>query len=168
MLLATEHYVANNNSKVTIMFFNQTQARAIVGISAETLRHWKKVIPDFSVKSGHSAKFELGDMLALKIIKNLTDSCAIKVGSLSTISKDVIYLCNNTDWFELERLNLLVDLDEDCCETAPVFEQKTFSNISIVIPLAKFINELYEQLNETKGMNVVQGSLLAGNNGGQG
>jgi hypothetical protein len=51
------------------MNFSQGQMRQAVGITTETFRHWKRVLPPCSSRRGHSCTFSAGAILAVAILK---------------------------------------------------------------------------------------------------
>lgn len=51
--------------EIQIIQFTQDQARTIVGVSCETLRHWRKNIPYLAEKSGKVARFSFSDLVCL-------------------------------------------------------------------------------------------------------
>ncbi len=130
------------------MQYTQGQLRKAVGLTAETYRHWKRVLPPFSSRNGHSAKFLAGDLLAVSILKRLTDVCSIKVGNLAGISDELVNLCNKVSWDELEKLVLHVDLKNDACITTPLLEKFSTSDVCIIVPLATVVFELRAELLE--------------------
>ena len=140
------------------MQYTQGQLRQAVGLTVETYRHWKRVLPPFSSRNGHSAKFLAGDLLAVAILKRLTDVCSIKVGNLSGISDELVYLCNTTPWYELERLVLHVDLKNNACRTAPLIDKTRAPDVYIVVPLAAVVFELRTELLEMQSEDT-QGQL---------
>ncbi len=128
------------------MNFSQGQMRQAVGITTETFRHWKRVLPPFSSRSGHSCKFSAGDILAVAILKRLTDTCSINVGKLSGVSNELAYLCNTVSWNELEKLILLVDLESNTCRTTQILEPTHARDVCIVVPLANSVQKLRDDI----------------------
>lgn len=128
--------------------YTQGQLRKTVSISTETFRHWKTVIPYLSKKSGHSAKFLAGDLLALSILKKLTADCSINVGNLAAVFDEILYLCNTEPWDELEKLVLCIDVKSGTCRTAPVLENLQTSDVMIIMFLATQVQELRSELIE--------------------
>ena len=141
------------------MQYTQGQLRQAVGLTVETYRHWKRVLPPFSSRNGPSAKFPAGDLLAVAILKRLTDVCSINVGNLSGISDELVHLCNAVSWDELEKLVLYVDLKNNACKTAPLLDKISISDALIVVPLATVVFELRTELLEMQ-TKYTQGQLI--------
>lgn len=141
------------------MQYSQGQLRTAVGLTVEAYRHWKRVLPTFSSRKGHSAKFLIGDILAVAVLKRLTDICSINIGSLVNISDELFYLCNTVPFDELEKLNLHVDLKNDMCKTISLSGKFTSSDVFIIVPLTTVIFELRADLLEMKSEGA-QGQLI--------
>jgi hypothetical protein len=67
------------------MQFNQAQVRDTIGISVETFRHWKRVLPPFSERK----QYTLGDLLAAGVLCRLTVHCGVRAGPLEGIMTQI-------------------------------------------------------------------------------
>lgn len=141
------------------MQYSPGQLRKAVGLSPEAYRHWKTVLPSLSSINGHSAKFLIGDILAIAILKRLTDICSIKIGSLSGISEALFDLCNSVSLDELESLILLIDLKNNTCSTSRLLDKQISADVLIVIPLVVVIDELRADIMEMQNEDA-QGQLI--------
>jgi hypothetical protein len=56
---------------LTTIQFTQEQARALTGVTVETIRHWRGAIPYLGGKPGKSARFTFGDVVGLAITREL-------------------------------------------------------------------------------------------------
>jgi hypothetical protein len=65
------------------MQFTPGQLRETVGISVETFRHWKRVLPPFAHRKRYVPCFTIGDLLAGRILRSLTEGCGVRVGHLA-------------------------------------------------------------------------------------
>lgn len=130
------------------MQYTQGQLRAAVGLSVETYRHWKKVLPVLSSHKGQSAKFHIGDLLAAAVLKQLTTLCSIKIGNLSDISHDLFRLCNTASLSELEKLTIQINLKNNSCIARSSLDKVDSPDIFIIVPLASVVSELREDLLE--------------------
>jgi hypothetical protein len=63
--------------------YTPQQVRETVGLSLETYRHWKRVLPPFATKSGRGPCFSIGDLMAASIIHRLTEKAGVRVGHLT-------------------------------------------------------------------------------------
>jgi hypothetical protein len=126
--------------------FTPGQLRDTVGLSVETYRHWKRVLPPFITCKGPSPCFSIGDLLAASILRRLTDSCGVRVGHLTEISKDIVRHCNTASWAALENKVLVIDFLNNTCRI--VKEQALARTIDVVVlcPLKPIMDELREAL----------------------
>lgn len=69
-------------SEVAAIQFTQDQARTLTGVSAETMRHWRKTIPYLSTKSGKVARFSFTDLMGLAVTHELVDSFGVHIATL--------------------------------------------------------------------------------------
>ena len=68
---------------VTAIQFTQDQMRALTGVSAETVRHWRKTIPYLGSKTGKAARFSFADLLGLAVTNELVSSLGVHIGTVS-------------------------------------------------------------------------------------
>ncbi|WP_288368615.1 hypothetical protein [uncultured Alcanivorax sp.] len=141
------------------MKYSPGQLRKAVGLNPEAYRHWKTVLPSLSTFNGHSAKFLIGDILAIALLKRLTDICSIKIGNLSGISEALFDLCNSVSLDELESLTLLIDLKNNTCSTARLLDRQISADVLIAVPLAAVIAELRADIMEMQNEDA-QGQLI--------
>lgn len=70
--------------KVAAIQFTQEQARTLTGVSAETVRHWRKTIPYLSSKTGKAARFSFAELLGLAVTNEVVNSFGVHIATLST------------------------------------------------------------------------------------
>jgi len=68
---------------ITAIQFTQDQLRTLTGVSAETVRHWRKTVPYLASKQGKAARFSFADLLGLAITNELVSSLGVHIGSVS-------------------------------------------------------------------------------------
>ena len=78
------------------MRYTPGQLRDAVGLSKEAFRHWKRVLPGFPRAKSQGPVFSPGDVLALAVVRRLTDRCGIRVGQLRVVSRSIFDVCNET------------------------------------------------------------------------
>lgn len=128
------------------MKFTPGQLRETIGLSVETFRHWKRVLPPFSGRKGHTPCFSHGDLLVAAILRRLTEQCHIRVGSLSRVSVELVELCNSMSWAALERMVLLVEPKSANCQIVSSLRNADTSEIAITCSLKRIIEELRNTL----------------------
>lgn len=82
------------------MIFTQHQARDAVGLSVETFRHWRKVIPYLGTRAGRQARFSFGDLVVLGVLQILVDELGIRIGQFSSSSQKFFKDCNTLAWID--------------------------------------------------------------------
>jgi hypothetical protein len=82
---------------VTAIQFTQDQMRTLTGVSAETVRHWRKTIPYLATKTGKAARFSFADLLGLAVAHELVNSLGVHIGTVS-VGVDALFrlLSNST------------------------------------------------------------------------
>ena len=128
------------------MLFTPAQLRDTVGLSVETFRHWKRVLPPFTGRNGNSPCFSIGDLLAAAILRRLTDVCGVRVGRLTRVSNKIADLCNTVSWTALENRVLVVEPMNGlgCLVRDPANVKIT--DIAIFCPLTPIMTELRDTL----------------------
>lgn len=117
------------------MQFSQGQLRQTLGISVETFRHWKRVLPPFADRKKYTPRFSVGDLLAAGIIQRLTDECGIQPRYLPEISTAIAEICNANGWATFEGKALIVDIPERACRLVEDRADHAAHNIVVVCPL---------------------------------
>ena len=64
---------------VATIQFTQEQARGLTGVSIETIRHWRKVVPYLSSKPGKAARFSFADLLGLAVTQELVSAFGVRI-----------------------------------------------------------------------------------------
>lgn len=126
--------------------FTPGQLRSTVGLSKETFRHWKRVIPAFSNRRGHSPTFTPGDVLASAILRGLTNSCGIRIGRLSEAVAKIFDACNRLSWVALSDHVLVVNLPSGSCNIVPKATAMPTDRTAIIYPLASVIEDVKAEL----------------------
>lgn len=68
---------------VSAIQFTQDQARTLTGVSVETVRHWRRVVPYLAAKTGKAARFTYTDLVGLAVTNALVSSLGAHIASLS-------------------------------------------------------------------------------------
>ncbi|WP_319100658.1 MerR family transcriptional regulator, partial [Pseudomonas aeruginosa] len=70
-------------SAVTAIHYTQDQMRTLTGVSAETVRHWRKTVPYLASKTGKAARFTFADLLGLAVTNELVSSLGVHIATVS-------------------------------------------------------------------------------------
>jgi len=112
----------------------------------ETFRHWKRILPSFANRKGSSACFSIGDLVAAAVLRRLTDTCGVRIGSMVQISKKIVDLCNATSWTALEGKVLVIDLLGGSCRVTTNQIDRRSDHVVMTCPLAPVLGELRDAL----------------------
>lgn len=124
------------------------QLREIVGISQETLRHWRQTLPPLQGRKGYSPCFFAADALALLVIREITETLHVKVHALKPIVTRLFEVCRDINWFQLEKKNLVFSFSEPSIKAVDV-EKCAYDDCigpMICLPLWPLITTLRQKL----------------------
>ena len=124
------------------MQFSQAQVRNTLGISVETFRHWKRILPPFAERK----KYTLGDLLAAGILRRLTEQGGVRAGYLPEISKAIVEVCNVSEWASLEGKTLIIDIQKKTCVLVKNVRAFPFHGVVVVCQLEGVMAQIQEAL----------------------
>ena len=134
------------------------QLRETLQLTQDAYRHWKKVLFPLAVRKGRRARFTHGDLLALAIIKSLTDKIGVPVGNLDPLARALFEACGEQSWARLERLTALIFPDGWVLQFAPESQPAPMGRVMISIPCGPIIASLRAAL-MTEQIEEVQTAL---------
>lgn len=121
------------------------QLRDVLDLSTETFRHWKKILPPLSGRNGYRPCFSLGDLLAVAIVKTLSEDLGVRVGMLASSAPSLFEICNRSSWAALERLVIVIQ-PGDRVMGASNLSGCTTEAASIVVPCRPIVEQLRHRL----------------------
>ena len=124
------------------MKYSPAQFRDAIGVSQETLRHWRKVLPVFQNRSGYAPAFSIGDLVTGAVIKCLRKKLGVNVGALANISNSLGHTLNKFPWMKMRQSLLILDMDNRSCTLQPISTEFENDCLQIVIPLQPILAEL--------------------------
>ena len=130
----------------TPLHYTPGQLRDTVGLSKETFRHWKRVLPAFSPGRGHAPSFSPGDVLASAILRRVTETCGVRIGYLTDVATKIFDICNQTSWDVLANDILIVDLPSRDCMVLQDPADIPVKNTVVVCPLGPVITAFRDDL----------------------
>ncbi|WP_316214825.1 hypothetical protein [Bradyrhizobium sp. SZCCHNR2035] len=122
--------------------FTAGQLRETVGVSVEMYRHWKRVLPPFLDRQGYVPTFTIGDLVAARVLRCLTETFGVRAGHLSRLSVDIVRLCNETPWAKLASGDLVIDPEGETCQLARNGGPSVRAKPIILCPMAHLMAEL--------------------------
>jgi hypothetical protein len=127
------------------MNFTPQQVRQILSIPQETLRHWRTTLPPLSGKKGYSPCFSAGDILALRIVKEIVDKFRIRVQVLVPNSVSLFNTCKGVNWGRTYSQFLVFDPNSSTQIVLQKADDLKFTPLNstvMLIPLDYFVEEL--------------------------
>ncbi len=137
------------------MKFTPLQIKETVGITQETLRHWRRVLSPLKERSGYAPCFTAGDALALKIVKEIVENLQVRVQALQPVAEELFNICRGIHWPRLEQQYLIIRLAEQHIETCQgsAFFQDAATSALLVVALRPHIEELRFRLTESESQD---------------
>lgn len=128
------------------MRFMPIQVKGALGITEETLRHWRKSFSSLKGKRGYAPCFSPGDLLALKVVTQL-HGLGIGVRQLKPVAADLFKACSQGVWSSLEDKVLV--FDGQTMEVVTIGDEGRWAQkVRIAIPLKPLIEQLQQHLSE--------------------
>jgi hypothetical protein len=127
------------------MKFTPGQAQDMLLLSPGTFRHWKAALPPLAGRRGYSPCFNPGDLLAIAVVKALTDDAGIQIGKLRAIASDLFEYCSQP-WAVLERSVLVIQPSSSCIKSVPETQSILPEGLTITLQLRPIIATLRERL----------------------
>jgi hypothetical protein len=128
------------------MKYTLGQVKEILPISQDTYRHWKITLSPLSGRNGHTRCFSLGDLLAMAIVKTLTEEIGIRVGNLQAVAVELFGHCDSSSWAGLERSTFVIEQTHARVNLVPEAQALTLDRPIIVLPCRPIIAGLRERL----------------------
>lgn len=153
------------------MRYTQAQIRDVLGVTVETIRHWRKVLHPLKERAGRAATFTFGDLLALGVVHRLTVGLDLAVSSLQPAARSLFTICNDGDWARPDARFLIVTRRPDASGAgfeAPIISLADDATlgpalselaVAAVIPLGPIVERLRAHLLMEPGQHVDQQSL---------
>jgi len=126
--------------------YTQAQVRETVGLSLETYRHWKRVLPPLASKSGRAACFSIGDLMAVSVLQRLTETAGVRVGHLSDVAPAIFQICNSSPWAALVGATLMLDLEQRICTVERADKATAEANLVLACRLDPVLEQLRDAL----------------------
>lgn len=127
---------------VRTLHFTQEQARDVVGVSAEKLRHWRKAVPYLQRKAGKAARFAFSDLLGLAITLQVVDSLGVGIGNLRAGVDKLFELLSRAEVSRLPDMVAVISVDScRLCSAADVPWSETGEAV-IAVPCWPLIERL--------------------------
>ncbi|MCL2590423.1 MAG: MerR family transcriptional regulator [Betaproteobacteria bacterium] len=132
---------------VTAIQYTQDQMRTLTGVSAETVRHWRKTVPYLASKTGKAARFSFADLLGLSVTNELVSSLGVHIGSVSTGVDGLFKLLAGASAPTLDGAIVLVtSITAGLYESGSWHGASALTQPTLVIPLDPLIAQLQQHM----------------------
>jgi hypothetical protein len=125
------------------------QLKNILDLTEETFRHWRKVLPALSHRKGKTAKFSVADVMALKLIQQLSQDVGIKIGRLAPISTSIFEICSNTPYIKLQRGCIAIDMESNTAKFYDKNDVQLDGQLLLIIDCAPLTQSIQDHFFES-------------------
>lgn len=136
--------VVNHKTRCCGMHYTPGQLRDIVGISQETLRHWRTQLPPLATR-GRAPCFKPGQLVGTAVIKTLVEDCGVSVGALRRAAPALFDLCDR-HWEDLERRRISLDLKNGKAAFLDRNAERSDACVLVVVTMGSLIETLRERM----------------------
>ncbi len=141
------------------MEFTLSQFRGLVGISLETHRHWRRVLPPIARKGGRAPCFTVGDLIAGLVVRRLTEDVGVRVGCMVHMADELFHLCRSP-WATLEGSILSFDLCRGTCTLSKGRSPSSMADLTLMCRLDPILETVRGSLLTDQSLD--QASLPSG------
>jgi hypothetical protein len=139
---ARRSYLVVSNKLAGTMRYTPSQVRSVVGITQETLRHWRRALPSLSGLKGHAPVFRPGQLLGLAVVRVLVEEVGLPVGALHSAERDIFAICSSPQWLRLAQGHLLVRPAEGQVIFVDRVSDSDLERPAILLPLEPIVTAL--------------------------
>lgn len=118
----------------------------VTGITPQTLRHWRAVLPPLKGRRGRKPCYSAGDLLALKVLDAWAHGLGAKVSRLESSATSLFALCAEEPWARIEQSLVLLDLQTDAWSLVAPDVVTRCPRGAIVLPIGEYARELSDRL----------------------
>jgi hypothetical protein len=140
------------------MKFTPGQVQETLQLSQATFRHWRRALPPLGGRNGHTPCFTSGDLLAMAVVKAITEDGGTRVGRLHGVAGALFEHCAGSSWAALERSTLIIELSRARVNSVPEIQPVPVDRLAIILPYRPIIAALRERL-LMEQVEVPQGTL---------
>jgi len=116
------------------------------GLSSQTLRHWREVLPPLRHRVAHHPAFSAGDLLAMKVLHLWSRRWDAKISHMECASTGLFELCEAEPWARIEQSLLALDFAHDTWELTGESAHVRWPEGALLLPIGRLARELREHL----------------------
>jgi hypothetical protein len=129
-------------AEVAAIRFTQEQTRTLTGVSPETIRHWRKVVPYLRAKPGKSARFTFADIVGLAVTREFTATFGVHITNVSAGVNALFEVLAETRPTLFENAIAVVTAAEASLFSAEDFTGRRLDAPVLLVPLGPLIARL--------------------------
>lgn len=129
---------------IQVIQFTQDQMRILSGISVETLRHWRSVVPYLAGKTGKAARFGFGDVVGLAVLREVVDNFGMQLKGVSAPVDQAFRLLSAATFADLEASVLCLTAQD--AALMRIGDASRLVDTAVVVPLAPIVERLRGQM----------------------
>jgi hypothetical protein len=133
-------------SRLDTIHFTQEQARTLTGVSPETMRHWRKVVPHLGGKLGKSARFSFTDIISLLVVHELVAKFGIHIANIGEGVDALFRRLSEVRPSTLEDTVAVVTAVDTSLILTSEFVGRGMLGPSMAVPLAPLIERMRRQM----------------------
>jgi hypothetical protein len=141
-------WLTTNPAGVSCVRYTPSQVRQVVGITQETLRHWRSALASLAGLKGHAPVFRPGQLLGIAVVRVLVEELGVGVSTLKAVDRDIFAICSTPQWIRLAGGYLLIRPSEGTAKFVDRLDDGALSSPAIVLPLESVVASLREALLE--------------------
>ena len=133
-------------SETTAILFTQEQARTLTGVSVETIRHWRKIVPCLAAKPGKAARFTFADVVGLAVTRELISTFGVHIASIGQGVSSLFRALSEARAASLEGATAILTTTDASLVSAHDIMAWRLPGPALAIPLDPVIGRLRRQM----------------------
>lgn len=125
------------------------QVMELLDITQETLRTWKAALPPIQRRKGYRPCYNLGDVLALAVVRVLVKDMGCRIGSLTPIADGLFRECRAVNWVRVEKPYLSIEIATAQVHTLAAVNDCNTASPFVLIPLVDIVEDMRRRLLES-------------------
>jgi len=114
----------------------------LTGVSAETIRHWRRAIPYLAARPGKSARFTFTDVVGLATVREVISTFGVRITDVSLGVNALFQLLADARPAVLKDTVAVITVEGGALLPAADLYASCFSCAAVVIPIGSLIDRL--------------------------
>lgn len=128
------------------MLYTTGQLRSAFSLSKQQWRSYREALSPLAKDQGRSACFTASDLLATRVVNRLSTSLSIPLSVFTEVAEPLFGLLAAHPWPQLERSNLLIDVEGNRVELVENEHETTDTAVGLLVELAPLVADLRQHL----------------------